>query len=447
MPSGTMALAKILTSLPIYLLFLLMLFVPAVDNYKIVKAILLIISLYVIIVLTISERLPKMRIHSTVLMWSLFYLIIGSFYMLIGVINDTPGALRVGTVYFVWPLIFTLLISGVRNEKVLINLTRCIIIGSICVGLFGISIILYHIGILPELLYFDIFETQYFVIYADNLVINFKGINTLFFTVPFIIAALLTWKRCDDIPISHSWLWVGFFLGVLLVILSNRDVLMLVVLLSPPVTLFFGLFRDRYHRKLIRKSLMKFCIVSVISTIGILSFLSVKYEFNVYGAVERVLYGFDFTNNPSAIIRTEQLYSLIEGISEHAVIGAGHGASVDYVRSKKHSWGYELSYVALAYQVGVVGLVAYCSGVLWIYFMVIRILKKDDRLAIYMLPVAVGMTCFLLGNATNPYLATFDFIWVIFLPIGIINYWLICKKSRGNSFLRRSTFSSEVSSV
>ena len=68
---------------------------------------------------------------------------------------------------------------------------------------------------------------------------------------------------------------------------------------------------------------------------------------------------------------------------------------------------------------------AFLSGIIWIYWMGIRIIRKGGKLALDMIPIMVGMTCFLIANATNEYLIKFDSIWVIFLPITLINYWLI----------------------
>lgn len=45
----------------------------------------------------------------------------------------------------------------------------------------------------------------------------------------------------------------------------------------------------------------------------------------------------------------------------------------------------------------------------------------------YILPVLVGTACFLIANTTNPYLAKFDYIWVVFLPVALINIWLLDK--------------------
>ena len=60
-------------------------------------------------------------------------------------------------------------------------------------------------------------------------------------------------------------------------------------------------------------------------------------------------------------------------------------------------------------------------GILWIYLKGIQILKYNSDLSPYMLPLLVGLSCFLVANATNPYLQKYDYLWVIFLPIAIIN--------------------------
>jgi len=91
-------------------------------------------------------------------------------------------------------------------------------------------------------------------------------------------------------------------------------------------------------------------------------------------------------------------------------------------------WAYELSYVALLFHTGIVGLTIYAAAIVWIYRMGLRMIRSGDRIGLYMLPTLVGTTCFLIGNATNPYLEKFDYIWVIFLPVALINHWLLTSK-------------------
>ena len=70
----------------------------------------------------------------------------------------------------------------------------------------------------------------------------------------------------------------------------------------------------------------------------------------------------------------------------------------------------------------------------------LHIIRSGHRLSLYMFPILVGTTCFLIGNATNPYLAKFDYIWVIFLPVTVINLWLLdTSRSQRNNEGRNQT--------
>lgn len=59
--------------------------------------------------------------------------------------------------------------------------------------------------------------------------------------------------------------------------------------------------------------------------------------------------------------------------------------------------------------------------------MALRMIRSGSPFGIHMVPVLAGTTCFLIANATNPYLQTFGHLWTIFLPIALINLWLLSK--------------------
>ena len=115
-------------------------------------------------------------------------------------------------------------------------------------------------------------------------------------------------------------------------------------------------------------------------------------------------------------------------------MGAGLGATVSLRRSVDQPWAYELVYVDLLFQTGVVGLLVYTAGVGWIYWQCIKSMRRTRDLIPRLLPVLAGTTGFLIANATDPYLAKFDYIWVLFLPIAYLNY----------SFNRRSPTAPDV---
>jgi len=59
--------------------------------------------------------------------------------------------------------------------------------------------------------------------------------------------------------------------------------------------------------------------------------------------------------------------------------------------------------------------------VVWIALKGMQISRKDTDFAKLFIPLITALCSFLIINATNPYLAKFDYLWVIFLPVALIN--------------------------
>jgi O-antigen ligase len=155
---------------------------------------------------------------------------------------------------------------------------------------------------------------------------------------------------------------------------------------------------------------------------------SVVFKLSFEGIIYYVLAGFDFgdSSNLSASARAEQFYALLHGWMDNPLIGSGHGAAAQgSVRSEEQAWAYELSYLALLFQIGLIGSLIYLSALLWTFIKSIRVVRTIPKSAAMILPPLVGLTCLLIANATNPYLAKFDYLWTIFLPVGILNAYLL----------------------
>jgi len=58
--------------------------------------------------------------------------------------------------------------------------------------------------------------------------------------------------------------------------------------------------------------------------------------------------------------------------------------------------------------------------------------------------VLVGTTCFLLVNATNPYLWKFDSYWVIFMPVALINAWLLSQQTENAGWQPSRSFDVQI---
>jgi len=427
------------TVFPAHLLFFLMLFLPTA--YAPAKVVL------IILVLTaIGSQLflrGRFRLHRSVLVWTLLMITTSLAFMYLGWVNNAPGALRVGTVYVLWPVLYAIYIAGAARQSILEGLLRVLVIATVAIGLYFLYFVLHESGWLPDAFYFsieglDVSQGQRIAFYEGYTRANLHSFTTLFFTVPFLVSALLFWPKARTYPVARRWLWLALGLGLLTVFLSGRRGLWLVVGLCFPIAVLFWLLgRPRSYdlNRLLRTIIWGTAVLLIV--IGLLKW---SINLSIQSMSEFSSEGFD---QP----RELQMYALLQGWLASPLFGAGHGASAadfGFVRVEGKEWMYELFYLALLYQTGLVGVVIYASGVIWIYWMGLRMLRSGDRLGRYIAPILVGTACFLLATMTNPYLGTYDYLWVIFLPVAFINRWLLDRRRNTLQLLIRPRAKSHV---
>jgi len=405
-----------------YLLFFSMLFIPSA--YQPIKAVLGAVVLEIIAINALAHG--RLALHRLVLLWTFFMVTIGSAYIFYGFLNDAPGALRMSTVYVLWPLVFAIFVAGASDERVLKGLLIVPVLATITIGLYGLSYILHAAGLIPDFLYIPIDQGQDIGFYEGYIEYVMYSVSSLFFLVPFVISSLMTWPRKRGMPVSRSWLWIAFALGIILVLLSARRVLLGVVALSPVITLCIQQFLPSSMRWVRTVLGVRSILYAGIFLAALLIYLHVTYEFRLASLLATFAVGWDFTAEQSALERREQFYPLLHGWVENPLFGAGHGASAEgSIRSHEMPWAYELSYLALLFHTGMLGFLAYAAGIAWIFGMGIKIIRVGNQFSLQMLPLLVGFCCFLIGNASNPYLEKYDYMWVIFLPVALINFWLL----------------------
>jgi O-antigen ligase len=405
-------------------LLFLMLFVPTA--YRPAKIVLL--GLVLAGVVASVLRSGRIFLHRSIVRWTLVMVVTGVCGIVIGVLNGAPGALRVSTVYVFWPMLFTLLASGIRRPSTVDGLMRVLVLATFAIGVYSLSFVLFRAGWFPGWLYIELDQGQEIGFYAGFIEFNLYSIASLFFLVPFSLAALLTWRRSKRPPVSRRWLWISLALGLMAALLSGRRALWLILALSPLIILAFYLRLPRRHLRFRPRT-----VLLTASTVGLviavlLFALPYAYAFSMSSVLANLREAFDAQADSGASVRQEQFRALLNGWLANPVFGAGHGASAaafGSVRSEDQPWSYELYYVALLYQTGLFGFLIYSAGVLWIFRLGFRIIRGGKALGLHMVPVLSGMTCFLMATATNPYLAKFDCLWVIFVPVALINYWLL----------------------
>ena len=424
--------------LPGYVLFFLMLAFPMVVSLLYVKVFLFAVLLVIVAVRGLTCL--RLDLHPKVIMWTWALAVVGLFFGLRGMFLGTPGAVKCVQVYVMWPLIYVILLGGIDRMQTLQGLEKTLIFSTVFIGLFGAVYSLSQLNILSEIPYLDSLVAPDDLgsgIFDGYARLAFPGLNSLPFLVPFLMAAVVTrWRQPGKSSISTMWLWIALFLSLIVALLAGRRALLLVTMLTPLLILILGSFQPPKERLLVRRSLGRVTLVLVLGVGLAVLLLRPIYAITFEGIADRFSAGFDFsatTLDDSPADRSQQYIALVRGWAEYPLIGAGLGASAHgSIRSEIMPWAYELYYLALLFQTGLLGFLAYTAGIVWIYSSGIGIIKRGGVDSQLLIPILVGTSGLLIANGTNPYLARFDGIWVIFLPLAFINYSLLSRDRAHN---------------
>ena len=206
--------------------------------------------------------------------------------------------------------------------------------------------------------------------------------------------------------------------------MTGRRIFLLIMLVSPVFIFLFSRF--------LRGALLKMAnrVFIFISGAGVLvSFLFFTYfattlnmDFNKLK--DSFFAAFDSSQES---IRFHQSIALIDNWKKAPLFGHGAGAGVPGYRKpgkdRAVPWGFELSYHSRLNQYGIIGFGLEAIYYLSIFFLGFYIIRKYNDF--FMVALLSGYTAFLLANATNPFLNSFEFLWPIILPLIYINIKLI----------------------
>jgi O-antigen ligase len=409
--------ARFLASL---LLILTIIFPTA---FQLVKAGILIIVLFIVVR---GLLLHQLQLSSTLYFFSLIYGTIGIGWSLYGEVMENPGALRVVTVMVIYPLLIplfcTLYKRGHEN------------------GLYRIFLISAWVLIIVDLLYVitglifpeNLLESFFDLLYEESAVINDGGtyikftlpnIASIIFLLPFFLASLFF----HDSGNQKSHIFIIVLLLLVVAVLSGRRALLLSALIGPATAFLLTLnnYRTRQKGGVSRRRwpmlVMVFFMVSLIYPVVVIV--------GMEHFVELVTSIFDFSENSSNLERVHQFSALKQGIVEAPLFGHGAGAVADYIRSEEMPWAYELFYVSIMFQYGIVGFLFYSVGVAFLAFYLISAVREKGR-ASFEFYFLSGFIAFMIATASNPYLAKFDYMWVIFIPYALVNFKLVSSKNK-----------------
>jgi hypothetical protein len=348
----------------------------------------------------------------TRLFWAaMVFSFIGLGWSVYGKLMGNLGALRVLTVMVVYPVLFTILAMLYRGDS--LGLERLLVFAGLLIVLIDLAFVVGEI-VLPGNPLGAILRA----LYGDEAVVDY-GAGYLKFTLPnvssviFLLSFMLCRVICQRISLTGLVTLLGL---VLVVLLSGRRVILVTAVFGPMMAycMSWGAPGGR--------GLAVFKVsLSIGAAIVLAVFMYSLWPDYIY---ERVSSIFEFGAGASNLERTYQFIALMDGIYAHPFWGAGAGAVADYIRSEEMPWAYELFYVALIFQYGLLGFSIYAMGVLFLMVFLAREVRRKgrDSFEFYYL---CGLISFLLATATNPYLAKFDYMWVLFVPVALLNHRLI----------------------
>jgi hypothetical protein len=404
-----------------YGLLFLILFAPTA--YTSIKALLLVLTL-----LGLGWRFiltGTLGVHPAVLCRSILFAGAGLFFVLVGLLRGNPGALAMAGVFAVWPLVYTVLLGGVNDRDRRDRVVRLLVFSTVAIELSMYDFLLGEAGILPVSFTDSLTLGQ--AVSGDFREFNLFSIASLLFLVPFLIGAIVIWPRSEEMPVRKEWVWLATALAVPLVLLSGRRGLWISVGAAPMVALTFRVWLRRGRLSGLipwRRFLPRGLAAGGLLLMALRAVTGLQLS-DVWTTLRQ---GFDFSTGDAGLGRALQFEALIKGWSESPLIGKGLGAVLPgIIRSQEQPWSYELVYVVVLFTTGIAGVALYCYGGLWVLRQTGRMIRDGDPGAPIVLAVLVGSIGAILAGGTNQYLVKFDGLWPIFLPIALINHWLLVR--------------------
>ncbi|MGJ8561824.1 MAG: hypothetical protein ACSHX3_16490 [Litorimonas sp.] len=415
------AASDIMTAL-VSLFFVLMLVMPTASTRQ--RALLL--AIIVVMNLVAYSHIRKIYISREVFIMFYAMLFTSLLSALNGIILSAPGVVNVLTVFVVWPLLYIFLMGIVRNIEFYETILRCVVMGSIIAAATGILLVVS--AFFGGLTFFGPFFSELGAItglYDGYIEYSLPNIGTIIYAIPFFLAMLLIRNSGHHNIARQSTILFALLLCILSGLLSGRRALLLIIIISPMIVFILARLSN------IKLSGLRFALLSAVSATLTLVVAIPVFNLDIEVIFEMFSQGFRISSIDSSSapgLRALQFSALIESWLERPLFGHGIGASSRYlVRSDTQPWAYELSYVALLFQTGVFGVLMYSGGVTWLFLRGILVMRQNSRMSQLLLPTLSGLACFLIANATNPYLGKFDFLWVLFLPVGIVNASLLMR--------------------
>jgi hypothetical protein len=431
------------------MLFLLFLMIVVPQGHQVLKYLLL--GIYILQLAFIAFNKDTINLNKSIFISFLFYAFIGLLFGCYGILMGNPGATAIMKLTIFYLFISMFFVMGINNIEIFKKINSIIIYSAIFLAIYIFITILNTNGFWPDWLYYDI-SGKYAShgVQEDSLKlrgrldIGFSSLPSFLFIQPYLFTLLLVEKRNNK-----NILWTAFILSTLIMILGGSRILIIISLMIPILIIIYLKFfsRNSFVKSINFKKIIFIPFISVVFVIIILIPFGLRLDAYLFDMLRGFL-PYELTNivdggytesafKDMEIIpnrRITQFWILLSNWFERPFFGYGSGSvgfmknGELYLRSSIEPWKYELTYLAFLNQWGLIGLSTYVFGILFTFRKLIRIYNNSTTYGPYALAIFFGSFSFLIGSSINPYITRFDSLYVIFLPIAIVNMWYLSGK-------------------
>lgn len=377
----------------------------------------------------------KNVMHPVTKHWFVIYILYGIFFSFVGYFvspEQLSNIVQTLPINIFWPILYMLLIPLFSKGYFVVRaINVTLIFAASFIGFYILLGGLSFIGILPIPESFFINTVAIEGKYDASIQLADPSVTSLMYLIPYVFSYYILRINEKD-SFNRKYVILALALTTIAMVISGRRALILNTLIAP-VLLFlivrFSKLNSDFKIKLsIYKQTGAMLVLFAITLIALVQFNLLNFD----ALQENFLQSFDLSKtskDESSEIRGSQADGLLRSFSENPLFGTGLGTGSKYViRSSAVAGSYELSYLAILFQSGIVGITIYLGLLLFLIWKMFKLISVEKK---FIIPHLVGAVSFLMANASNPYLGAFDHLWTIFLPMGIINYCLTQNKKNG----------------
>lgn len=332
----------------------------------------------------------------------------------VGLIKESPDIAVIESfrVYFIYMWVYFLLALFISNVKYHEHIDSIICIAAIGIGMTSAYVLAdyaFGLGWLSQ----DVLDDMYLQIgvHTGYVQMNNVNIGMLTFIVPYLLSRVII-----ETDKPRHLLLICLAIALLSAILASRRIVLVVFMVTPIIAYAIGLAVGRNEVRTSTR-VLNFYLVTIFSCVATYWAVSLFDPAISEGFVARV---FDIFSKNVESERQLQHAALIEGFEGQYLWGSGFGGLTDIVRSDERPWTYELTYSRILFNSGVIGVLALAAFFTFFFLAAIWKIRSSCHKNIYV-PLMVGLSAVLIASTSNPYLSSFDFVFVLSIIPLILN--------------------------